>query len=128
MENATKALIIAAAVLIAILLIAFAMKIFDSTAGTSEGVKTTMTATEIANFNRNFTQFQGKNKSPAVVKSLADKVIAHNATDKSRQVKLNGSTESNDIMEYISGLTGYNFNINVTIDSNTGLVTDVTVS
>lgn len=35
MENATKALLIAAAVLIAILLIAFGMKIFSSTGDTS---------------------------------------------------------------------------------------------
>lgn len=36
MENATKALLIAAAVLIVILLIAFGMRIFNSTSGVSQ--------------------------------------------------------------------------------------------
>ena len=49
MENATKALLIAAAVLIVILLIAFGMKIFNSTSGVSQsGIDTGSKLTEQA--------------------------------------------------------------------------------
>lgn len=47
MENATKALLIAAAVLIVILLIAFGMRIFNSTSDVSG--KATATGTELSN-------------------------------------------------------------------------------
>lgn len=133
MENATKALIIAAAVLIAILLIAFGMKIFNTTTGTSDDVKTTMTATEIATFNGKFTQHHGTNKSLAVVRSVADKVIAHNTVNTTRKVMMaiEGKTatdSANTIMTNISSLSGSTFTINVSIDSNTGLVTLITIS
>lgn len=54
MENATKALIIAGSVLIAIALIGVGMKIFNSTSGTTDTVETTMIATEVAMFNNKF--------------------------------------------------------------------------
>lgn len=47
MENASKALLIAAAVLIVILLIAFGMKIFNSTGSTA--AQATSTGKEISN-------------------------------------------------------------------------------
>lgn len=47
MENATKALLIAAAVLIVILLIAFGMRIFNSTSDVSG--EATSTGTELSN-------------------------------------------------------------------------------
>lgn len=47
MENATKALLIAAAVLIVILLIAFGMRIFNSTSDVSG--QATSTGTELSN-------------------------------------------------------------------------------
>jgi len=132
MENATKALIIAAAVLIAILLIAFGMRIFNTTAGTSDNVKTTMTATEIATFNGKFTQHHGGNKSLAVVRSLADKVIAHNTVETHKvKMAIGGKTatdNANTIMSNISSLSGSTFTINVSIDPNTGLVTLITIS
>ena len=132
MENATKALIIAAAVLIAILLIAFGMKIFNTTTGTSDDVKTTMTATEIATFNGKFTQHHGTNKSLAVVRAVADKVIAHNTVETRKvNMAIGGRTatdDANTIMTNISSLSGSTFTINVSIDSNTGLVTLITIS
>ena len=128
MENASKALIIAAAVLIAILLIAFGMNIFNSTGSSADNLEVTMTATEIASFNGKFTQHQGSNKSLAVVRAVADKVIAHNATNENRKVKMNGKDNPNQIMADVAALTGSTFTINVTIDANTGLVTDITVS
>mgnify|MGYP000047889785 FL=1 len=57
MENATKALLIAAAVLIVILLIAFGMRIFNSTSGVSKsGTDTGKELTNQANLASNTAQ------------------------------------------------------------------------
>lgn len=88
MENATKALLIAGSVLIAILLIAMGVRVFNSTKGTTDQVEGTMNATEIATFNSKFTQYVGSGKSAAQVKSLANIIIANNATNTAHKVKL----------------------------------------
>ena len=80
MENASKALLIAASILIVILLIAFSVSIFNSTSGTKESVESTLTATEKATHNNKFTAYFGQVKSAAQAKALANVVISHNAT------------------------------------------------
>ena len=80
MENATKALIIAGSILIAILLITFGVTTFNSTRGTTESVKGTMDATEIATFNNKFAGYVGKNINAAKVRSLVNVIISNNST------------------------------------------------
>ena len=80
MENATKALIIAGSILIAILLITFGVTTFNSTRGTTESVKGTMDATEIATFNNKFAGYVGKNLSAAKVRALVNIIISNNST------------------------------------------------
>ncbi len=86
MENASKALLIAASVLVAILLIAFAVKTINSTSGINESQQETMQTAEMAQFNSKFTQYSGSGKSAAQVKALANVVIANNATNPSHFV------------------------------------------
>lgn len=93
MENATKALLIAGSILIAILLIAMGVRVFNSTKGTTDSVQTTMNTTEIATFNSKFTQYAGSGKSAAQVKALANIIIANNATNTAHKVKLKVLTE-----------------------------------
>jgi len=80
MENATKALLIAASVLIVILLIAFGMRIFNSTSGTGEQVEGVMQTTEVTMFNNKFMSYIGTGKSKNDVISLLNLVSASNAT------------------------------------------------
>ena len=54
MENATKALLIAGSVLVAILLIAMGLRIFNSTSGTTEQSQKVMDTTAITTFNSQF--------------------------------------------------------------------------
>ena len=87
MENASKALLIAAAVLIVILVIAFGMSIFNSAknSGDAEGTATaisggitsstgklkgTTPGTPAYEFNQEINKYLGKNKAPSVVKEL----------------------------------------------------------
>ena len=89
MENATKALVIAGSVLIAILLIAFGMRIFNSASGASKSSQSTMDATAITTFNSQFTSFSGA-QSLNKIRSLTQKAISSNAVN-TRQVKNNSA-------------------------------------
>ena len=91
MENATKALLIAGSILIAILLIAMCMKVLNSNKDTIEQVEGTMQTTEVATFNSKFTVYVGTQKSKAQVMSLLNVVIANNATNAINTVKINNS-------------------------------------
>lgn len=79
MENASKALIIAGAILISILLISVAILVMQSTGGMQEQMEQQMTATEKQSFNAQFSSYIGSNKSSSHVKSLHQRVIASNA-------------------------------------------------
>lgn len=120
MENASKALLIAGSVLIVILLIAFGMRIFNSTSGTTDNLKGAMATTEIAQFNSKFTPYVGQGKSVAQVRSLANIVIAHNATNPDKVVSINGYDTAADIMNFVSGIDN-RCNISVNVDGN-GLI------
>lgn len=118
MENATKALLIAGSVLIAILLIALGMRVFNSGASASKASQSTMQTTAVATFNSQFTSFSGTQR-PNKISSLVQKVIASNATN-SKKVTINGGdattyqipTEESKISFYY-GSDGYIFNIKI---------------
>lgn len=60
MENATKALLVAGAILIAIVLISVGIKILSSTSGISNEVDDVSTAVQISTHNSQFTDYIGK--------------------------------------------------------------------
>lgn len=131
MENASKALLIAASVLIAILLIAFGMKIFITSSKPVDNVEGAMNSTEIATFNSKFLSYAGTNKSAAQVKALANVIIANNSTNDNHKVKIkvlaNDETDvANFISTYVADLTG-NYKIVISYDTN-GYVEKVIIS
>lgn len=81
MENASKALLIAGSVLIVILLIAFGVRIFNSTGDVGDQVDGTMQTTEVTMFNNKFLPYIGKNKSKNDALTLANLIIASNSTN-----------------------------------------------
>ena len=83
MENATKAIIIAGSILIAIALIAVAVRVLNESQEPAEQVGGTMESTEISMFNSKFLAYVGSNKSSAEIKSLLNLIMANNATAKS---------------------------------------------
>lgn len=84
MENASKALLISASILIAILLIAMGVRVFNSTLGTKESVDESMITTEQTMLRNNFSKYYGENKTKADVISLINEIIAYNCTKKSK--------------------------------------------
>lgn len=132
MENATKALLIAGSILIAILLIAMGVRVFNSTKGTTDQVEGTMQTTEVATFNNKFTVYFGSNKSAAQVKALANVIIANNSTNSQHKVKLkvltNESTDSaSTITTNVANLSG-NYTIGTSSDYEGGYITIIIIS
>lgn len=103
MENATKALIIAGAILIAILLITIGIKILNSTKGTVDSSQATMDATAITTFNSQFTGFLNKNLTIAQISSLEQKIMASNAVNKEHKVKFENKGTGTYTAQYTNG-------------------------
>lgn len=81
MENASKALLIAGAILLAILLISLGIYIFQQAQSTINN--SGMTKAEVSTFNNQFAKYEGDSVKGASVKSLIQEVNANNASDES---------------------------------------------
>lgn len=79
MENASQALIIAGAILLAILIIAIGMYIYNAANTTIQDSMTGMNASQIEAFNSNYENYKGK-QSGAQVSALAGRLIANAKT------------------------------------------------
>ena len=76
MENASKALIIAGAILLSILLISLGIMIFSQAQDTVNN--SGMSQAEISTFNSQFTKYEGQRKG-SVVRAMINEVIASNS-------------------------------------------------
>lgn len=78
MENASKALIIAGAILISILLIAISMYVYTSAQGTVTQAGAQMTAQEKDMYNSKINSYVGNSKAGIDAKSAIDSIISSN--------------------------------------------------
>ena len=132
MENASKALIIAGAILLSILIISLGIMIYNNAVGV---VNTdAMSEVDIQQFNSKFTQYEGNNVRGATVNSMLDAVLANNRAqnDDSRKVSVNLAgtdvitTASTDITGE-KAITGATYKVKCARGSN-GLVNKITVT
>ena len=121
MENATKALLMGGAILIAILLISVGIVIFQSTEGVRSESETSMNAMAVNAFNSKFVNYIGNDRSAAQVRILYSAIIANNAKNTAHQIKLTGITSLNDI-------TGLSYNVTATYDDKTGYIVQISVA
>lgn len=98
MENASKALIIAGAILIAIVLITLGVVILqqgDKTTGTGEAA---LNSREIESFNSTFTRYEGTSVSGTNVRALINAVRSSNAAQNNsgsgHLVKINSNADN----------------------------------
>ena len=75
MENASKALIIAGAILLSILIIGLGMFIYQKAAGAMEGIN--INSQEVQSYNSPFVNYEGTQTGSAV-RALCDAVRSHN--------------------------------------------------
>lgn len=141
MENASKALIIAGAILLSILIISLGIFIFNQA---SEITKSSnLSEVEVLNFNEKFTSFEGTNVRGSEVNSLLTRIVQNNVAnqeDTSKQVKL---TQDGNADGWQSGTkgngtpitttpakakTGKTFDIVCTPNNKTGLIESIQIT
>lgn len=140
MENASKALIIAGAILLAILIISLGIMIYNQAAGVVNN--NAMSEVEISSFNQKFTQYEGTNVRGAQVNALLNQIQQNNVTyqeDTSKQVEVSvtattwqtGNKPSGKITgasAYAKANTGATYNVSYTTNTKTGLVNKITIT
>ncbi len=78
MDNASKALVMAGAILIAVMLISLGVYLFNVAKGQAEGTGQQLQTFQVESYNSRYTSYFGKNKSLAEVQSLVSLVNSHN--------------------------------------------------
>ena len=125
MENASKALIIAGAILLAILIISLGILIYNQASGVV--ANNTMSEVDIQTFNQKFTQYVGEQRGSAV-RSLIQQVQASNAAEGNEQRQVTINVDLDDIE------TGEIYDVVIAEDDyaqdgpNQGLITNITVN
>ena len=84
MENASKALIIAGAILIAILLISVGIMVMNSMNKPIDEIGTEADSQKAQMFNAKFTSYAGKDKSASQIRLLLGEAIASKTTEKTK--------------------------------------------
>jgi len=127
MENASKALIIAGAILLAILLISLGIYIFSQAQNVAK--ENGFSKAEIQIFNSNLLKYEG-DQTGSAVKSMITEVLASNASDtaagngRSVSMKL-GQTDLTSTSQIQSSAK---YNVTVAYDSNAGYINTITVT
>ena len=132
MENATKALLIAAAILVAILIISLGLVVYNMAAETVQGVN--LDEQTIQAHNDKFIRYEGDAKRGTNVNSLLQQVLNNNlaAEDDSLKVKVTvdgserlttGQTTSPDKVP-----TGATYTVVCRRDEKSKLITSITIT
>lgn len=149
MENASKALLIAGAILICILLIGVGMLVYQGAIGSIDEGIASMDANAKLAFNTQFTQYEGK-KSGSNVRALIGNVISNNSANNGIEGKTvgvilgtgttfpditmtnsnnNGETNADTLAKLRAAInTGATYTVTVQYNNNTGLIKTVTIT
>lgn len=115
MENASKALIIAGAILISILLISLGILVYNNAKQTADGGN--LNAEEAQTFNTKITQYCGSKKSATDMNSLMDAIAASNGA----QNKLSSGERHVISVSIGTSSPSYITGNSVSLNSNTSL-------
>lgn len=129
MENATKALLIAAAILVAIIIISLGLAVVRQ--GQEAISSADMSEAEMESFNSKFRTYEGNNVSTADVNALLSTVLSHNQNEAkkgtNRFVTVEGSATLGSSASSITRLSGSNY-YTVTCEMSDGLINKITVN
>lgn len=132
MENASKALIIAGAILISILLVGVGVLIYNGAIGGINEAVIKMSQQEKDMFNAQFVKYEGDRVTGSNVKALIQEVISSNNANKD----VEGKQVTVDSISDNSGLTAHKLTINTgkkyrvvtTYNESTGLINTITIT
>lgn len=123
MENATKALIIAGAVLISILLISVGIMVFNAANDPINQAQNSSEQQAVQMFNESFTSYLGQEITGQQAKSLLSTIIASNGKNTDHQIDYSGGITT------LSGISTKNkYKAEETIDANTGYITAIKIT
>jgi len=139
MENASKALIIAGAILLSIAIIGIGMTVFT---GAQDAVnKANMSEAEITTFNGKFEGYEGTRISGSRIKQLLNAVRSHNNAnidDFTRQIRITDTEEadtniSTEAVEWQaetlgSVRSGEMYTVVLGYNDNTGLIVEIAIT
>ena len=128
MENASKALIIAGAILLAILIISLGIMIYNQASGVVNN--NAMTEVEVTSFNQKFEQYMGDKVRGANVNSLVNAVKTNNMAtdDESEQVTVTGDVQVDKTGKVTgSASTGKTYKVEATTYTTGGLIETISV-
>ena len=130
MENASKALIIAGAILLAILIISWGIMIYQQASGVVNN--NSMTEVDVSTFNSKFEQYLGSNVRGAQVNALINTVNTNNMSqdDTSKKVTVKGNTTTAEqASDYKKDYkTGSTYSVTVTKNTKGGLISEITIA
>ena len=140
MENASKALIIAGAILLAILIISLGIMIYNQASGVVNN--NAMSEVDISTFNNKFTQYEGTNVRGSQVNALLQQIATNNVTyqdDTSRQVEVSvtATTWQGDAKPsgqftgssaYDKAKTGSTYKVTSETNAKTGLISKIIIA
>lgn len=135
MENATKALLIAAAVLVAILIISLGLVIYNMASETIDGAGD-LSEYQIQQFNEKFTKYENTSASGSDVNAMIKTIFNHNQAqeDETTMVSYDGVDVDIDADNFDGTAspgkesTGSRYTVTVTFDENSKLVDTITAT
>ena len=135
MENASKALIIAGAILLSILIIALGMSVYNSSKSASANAD--LSATEVSSFNSTFEAYEGVQKG-STVRTLITAILSSNKKNDDRKITINGTSSTTaGVTTWTAGTTfqtpnavtsNIRYKVEFDYDSKTGLIKNCKIS
>lgn len=136
MENSTKALIIAAAVFITIMIISLALIVYNRGSEAVDG-KGDLTEYQIQQFNEKFIKYQGDSVSASDVKALLNTVFYHNIVQENGETCVEVNVDYGEGEKTVIGASpdtekvsenikfDMRFEVSCTIDEDTHLINNI---
>lgn len=132
MENATKALLIAAAILIAIILISLGIAVVQK--GSNALEQADLSDTEKQSYNMKWQNYESSNASVTEVNNLLATVLNHNVNEKAEgtnryiTASCGSITVNNSSKSYVKVTGSDHYTIKCELDEKTGLVNKITIT
>jgi len=106
MDNASKALIIAGAVLIAVMLVSVGVMIYQNSIGLVQNQMNNIDSLDAVAFNATFTQYCGTNKNAQNAKTLIEKITQSNTFSTEREIKIDVISEVDPTSDHKQAYNG----------------------
>lgn len=121
MENASKALIIAGAILISILLISIGIILINSGRDVTETGTAGMTSQAVQTFNAQFTPYEGVKKG-SEIRAIKNVVKSSNGANPDHKVTLTETVKIDELQ------STKEYKVTLTYNDDTGYITGITVA